>query len=204
MIQSYLIEFSDREKDSPKVNTNLKANLDQSLATGKCYKRCLLFMHSVVWLARGILVTSILLAAAWVLMLTYQVFTKTALTSVASSLNGVVPYLASTLSSNIGLAVFICSFAWMFVLSTVISNLIFGNQRRVFVQFLIGLMLTLTASALFDAAKWFGWDLSNPKTLLANRYAQVFNSAVFSALFLSLPFVFMIGMDLRAMMKARK
>lgn len=137
-------------------------------------------------------------------MLTYQVFTKTALTSVASSLNGVVPYLASTLSSNIGLAVFICSFAWMFVLSTVISNLIFGNQRRVFVQFLIGLVLTLTASALFDAAKWFGWDLSNPKTLLTNRYAQVFNNALFSALFLSLPFVFMIAMDLRAMMKARK
>jgi hypothetical protein len=158
----------------------------------------------VVWLARGILVTSILLAAAWVLMLTYQIFTKTALTTMASSLNGAVPYLASTLNQNISLAVFICSFAWMFVLSTVISNLIFGQQRRIFIQFLIGLALTLTASALFDAAKWFGYDLSNPKTLLANRYAQVFNSALFSAFFLSLPFVFMIAMDLRAAIKARK
>ena len=155
-------------------------------------------------MARRLLVTSILLVAAWVLMLSYQVFTKTALTTVALSLNGAVPYLASSLNSNIGIAVFICSFAWMFVLSTVISNLIFGKQRRIFIQFLIGLVLTLTASGLFDAAKWFGWDLSNPKTLLANRYAQVFNSAVFSALFLSLPFVFMIGLDLRAMMKSRK
>lgn len=162
------------------------------------------FIHSVVWLARGILVTSILLVAAWVLMLTYQIFTKTAFTTVASSLKGVAPYLASTLNSNIGLAVFICSFAWMFVLSTVISNLIFGKQRRIFIQFLIGLALTFTASALFDAAKWLGWDLSNPKTLLANRYAQIFNSALFSALFLSLPFVFMIAMDLQAMLKARK
>ncbi len=155
-------------------------------------------------MARGILVTSILLVAAWVLMLTYQIFTKTALTTVASSLNDAIPYLASTLSSNLGIAVFICSFAWMFVLSTVISNLIFGKQRRIFIQFLIGLVLTLTASGLFDAAKWFGWDLSNPKILLANRYAQVFNSSLFSALFLSLPFVFMIAMDLRSMIQARK
>ncbi len=107
----------------------------------------------MVWLARRILVTSILLAAAWVLMLTYQIFTKTAFTTVASSLNNAVPYLGSALSSNIGLAVFICSFAWMFVLSTVISNMIFGKQRRIFIQFLIGLVLTLTASGLFDAAK---------------------------------------------------
>ncbi|MGO8807060.1 MAG: hypothetical protein ACLQO7_10755 [Candidatus Bathyarchaeia archaeon] len=154
-------------------------------------------------MARRVLVTSMLLAVAWVLMLTYQIFTKTALTTFASGLKA-VPYLEMTFNSNIGLAVFICSFAWMFVLSTVISNLIFGKQRRIFIQFLIGLALTLTASALFDAAKWFGWDLSNPKTLLANRYAQVFNSAVFSALFLSLPFVFMIAMDLRAMIIARK
>ena len=124
--------------------------------------------------------------------------------TVASSLNSVVPYLASTLNQNISLAVFICSFAWMFVLSTVISNLIFGKQRRIFIQFLIGLALTLTASALFEAARMLGWDLSNPKTLLANRYAQVFNSALFSALFLSLPFVFMIAMDLRTMIAPRK
>jgi hypothetical protein len=112
--------------------------------------------------------------------------------------------LASSLRSNLGLAVFICSFAWMFVLSSVISTLVFGKQRRIFIQFLIGLVLTLTASGLFDAAKLLGWDLSNPKTLLANRYAQVFNSGVFSALFLSVPFAFMIAMDLRAMAKARK
>jgi hypothetical protein len=92
----------------------------------------------------------------------------------------------------------------MFVLSTVISNLIFGKQRRIFIQFLIGLVLTLTASALFDTAKWLGWDLSNPKILLANRYAQIINSALFSALFLSIPFLFMIGMDFQAMLKARK
>ena len=49
-----------------------------------------------------------------------------------------------------------------------------------------------------------GWDLSNPKTLLANRYTQVFNSALFSALFLSLPFVFMIANGFASNVKRKK
>ena len=164
----------------------------------------LTFHGSVVWLAKGIWVTAVFLVAAWVLMLSYQVFTKTALTALATSLKGSASLLASALSSNISLAVFVCSFAWMFVLSSVISNLIFGKQKRIFIQFLISLALTVTAAALFDAFQWAGWDLSNPKTLLSNRYAQVFSNAWFSALYLSLPFAFMIAIDLRSMWKEQK
>jgi hypothetical protein len=57
-------------------------------------------MGSVVWVARGVFVTSVLLVAAWVLMLIYQIFTKTALTTLASSMKGGVPSLASTLNSK--------------------------------------------------------------------------------------------------------
>ena len=136
-------------------------------------------------------------------MLTYQIFTRTALTAVASSLTHPTPTLATWLSSNIALAVFICSFAWMFVLSSVIANLIFGQQKRIFIQFLIGLALTITASGIFDGLKAIGVDLSNPKTLLSNSYAKVFNNAAFSFFFLSLPFLFMIAVDLRTMIKQR-
>ena len=158
----------------------------------------------MVWLARGIWITATFLLAAWLLMLSYQIFTKTALTTIAASLSKPASSLASALSGNIGVAVFICSFAWMFVLSSVISNLIFGKQRRIFIQFLISLALTLTASALFDAFKWAGWDLSNPKTLLSNRYAQAFGNGWFCALYLSVPFVFMIALDVHAMMQAKR
>jgi hypothetical protein len=79
-------------------------------------------------------------------MLSYQIFTQTALKTVADS----VPFLSSTLNSNISSAAFVFSFAWMFVLSSVISGLIFGQQKRIFIQFLIGLILTVTASALFE------------------------------------------------------
>ena len=143
---------------------------------------------------KGFLLTAVLLIVAWFLMLSYQIFTQSALKTVAVS----VPFLSSTLSSNVSVAVFICSFAWMFVLSSVISGLIFGKQKRIFIQFLIGLILTMTASALFEAIKIAGFDLSNPNTLLANPYAHIFSNGLFAFFYLSLPFIFMIFVDLRA------
>jgi hypothetical protein len=143
---------------------------------------------------KSYLLTAALLTVAWFLMLSYQIFTQTALKTVADS----VPFLSSTLNSNISSAAFVFSFAWMFVLSSVISGLIFGQQKRIFIQFLIGLILTVTASALFEAIKIVGFDLANPNILLANPYAQVFRNGLFSFVYLSLPFIFMIVVDLRA------
>jgi hypothetical protein len=159
---------------------------------------------SVVYLARGIVVTSVCLGIAWLLMFSYQVFTQTALTTVLSSIGGPSPVLASWLHSRIDLAAFVCSFAWMFVLSSIISNLIFGKEKRIFIQFLVSLALTVTATVLFDALKGYGLDLSNPKTLLFNSYTQLFSNAFFAVFYLSLPFIFMIAIDLRAMRKRKK
>ena len=137
-------------------------------------------------------------------MLTYQIFTKSALTTVVSTLQNSTPLLSSSLSSNLAVAVFVCSFAWMFVLSSVISSLIFGKQKRIFIQFLIGPVLTVTASVIFEGFKTLGFDLSNPNTLLSNPYARIFNNSYFSFFFVSLPFIFMIVVDLRAMTKQYK
>jgi hypothetical protein len=133
-------------------------------------------------------------------MLSYQIFTQTALKTVAGS----APFLSSALNSNVSVAAFVCSFAWMFVLSSVISGLIFGQQKRIFIQFLIGLILTVTASGIFEAIKIAGYDLSNPNTLLASPYAKVFGNGYFSFFYLSLPFIFMIVVDLRAMTRKLK
>jgi hypothetical protein len=149
---------------------------------------------------KGFLITIALLIVAWFLMLSYQIFTQTAMTTFAGS----VPFLSSILNSNVSVASFICSFAWMFVLSSVISGLIFGKQRKIFIQFLIGLVLTVTASGLFAAIKIIGFDLSNPNTLLANPYAHIFSNGLFAFFYLSLPFIFMIVVDLRDMTKSRR
>jgi ABC-type methionine transport system permease subunit len=68
----------------------------------------------------------------------------------------------------------------------------------------VSLVLTLTASGIFAALKGVGLDLSNPNTVLSNSYAQVFSNAVFSVFYLSLPFICMIVIDLRAMKKRKK
>ena len=155
-------------------------------------------------MSRRALTTCIILTIAWLLMLSYQIFTETALTALAASLHRTSSFIASAITANINLFTFICSFAWMFVLSSIISNLIFGKQRRFSIQFLISLFLTLAATAIIGTFKTFGIDLSNPNTLLQNPLARVFNNSLFAFFYLSLPFIFMIALDLHALTRQHK
>ncbi len=155
-------------------------------------------------LVRGIVVTSVYLAIAWVLMVSYQVFTQTALTTVVSSLNISFPFLGSLLNSRIDLVVFIYAFAWVFVLSAIIPILMFGKERRIFIQFLVCLALTLTGSVLFDVLKGYGLDLSDPNLILSNSYTHLFSNVFFAVFYLSLPFIFMLAIDLRRSRKKGK
>jgi hypothetical protein len=156
----------------------------------------------VIWLARAIWVTALCLLAAWVLMVSYQIFTKTALTTVASSLGGSVPLVAAWIYSGADLAVFIFGFAWMFLLSSIMSTLIFGKERRLSIQFLVSLALTLTGSALLGLVKTVGVDLSNP-SMFASVFAGLFGNAFFAFFYLALPFIFMLAIDLRVLTKRK-
>ena len=160
-------------------------------------------MFWVTCLVRGIVVTSVYLAIAWVLMVSYQVFTQTALTTVVSSLGVSFPFLGSLLSSRIDLVVFIYAFAWVFVLSSIIPKLIYGKERRIFIQFLVCLGLTLTGSVLFDVLKGYGLDLSDPNLILSNSFTHLFSNIFFAIFYLSLPYVFMIAIDLRSIKKGK-
>ncbi len=132
-------------------------------------------------------------------MVSYQIFTRTALSTVATF----VPVLASSISSGVDLAVFIFSFAWMFVLSAIISSLMFGKERRVSVQFLVSLGLTLLGSGLLELFKGAGLDLSNPG-VLTFPLAGLFGNSLFAIFYLMLPFIFMIVIDLRSIVKRKK
>ena len=153
-------------------------------------------------MARSIALKAVYLILAWVLMVSYQIFTQSALATVTSSLAGSVPLLASWINSKADLTIFICSFAWMFVLSSLISIFMFGKERRLTIQFLVSLALTLTGSALLGLLHVVGLDLSNP-SFLSQPFTLLFGNVFFAFFYLALPFIFMVAVDL-GLMKIRK
>lgn len=153
-------------------------------------------------MARPIHLKVIYLTLAWALMVSYQIFTQSALTTLASSLKGPVPSLATLISSNLSLAAFICSFAWMFVLSALVSIIMFGRERRLTMQFMVSLCLTLAGSALLGLVQLAGVDLSNPN-VLSQPFTLLFGNVFFAVFYLALPFIFMVAVDL-GYLKIRK
>ncbi len=146
---------------------------------------------------RPIYLTAAYLVIAWVLMVSYQIFTKTAVTTVTTALADPTPMLSSWLSSGSGSAAFICGFAWMFVLSAIVSNLMFGRERRLSIQFLVSLGLTLAGSAVLTLLGIAGLDLANP-SVLSTPFTILFGNVLFAGFYLALPFLFMVAMDIRA------
>ncbi len=149
---------------------------------------------------RPIVLTASYLIIAWVLMVSYQIFTQSALNTVATALSGPVPLVASWLSSGSASAVFICGFAWMFVLSAIVESLMFGKEKRLSFRFLVSLGLTLAGSAVLALLGLAGLDLSNP-SVLSGPFNAVFGNSFFAGFYLALPFIFMLAMDFRAMHK---
>ena len=146
---------------------------------------------------RPIYLTAAYLIIAWVLMVSYQIFTQTAVNTVATALASPTPMVSSWLSSGSGSAAFICGFAWMFVLSALVSNLMFGRERRLSIQFLVSLGLTLAGSAVLALLGIAGLDFANP-SVLSTPFAVLFGNVWFAGFYLALPFLFMVAMDIRA------
>jgi hypothetical protein len=120
--------------------------------------------------------------------------------TIADSLGAGNPF-GALLSTRVDTAVFVCSFAWNFVLSAAISKLVFGRERRLSIQFFVSLGLTLLSSGLIEAFKVYGLDFSNPATM--SLFSQIFGNPVFAFLYLALPFLFMIAIDLHLPKKLR-
>jgi hypothetical protein len=153
-------------------------------------------------LARPLTLKVTYLVLAWILMVSYQIFAQTALTTVTLSLGGSIPALASLINSKADLTIFICSFAWMFVLSSLIAILMFGRERRLTIQFSVSLALTITGSTLLGFLHLVGLDLSNPSAL-SQPFTLFFSNEFFAFFYLALPFIFMVAVDL-GLMKIKK
>jgi hypothetical protein len=155
-------------------------------------------------LAKAVLITPAYLSVAWILMISYQIFTQTAVTTVVSAFNPYWPTAATWLTARMDIIVFIYAFAWVFVLSSIIPSLILGRERSVLVQFFVCLALTLTGFLLLDVLKGYGFDLSDPAVLFSNPFTLLFTNAIFAGLYLSLPYIFMVAIDVRARKKKKQ
>jgi hypothetical protein len=148
----------------------------------------------VTTLGKAVFVTPLYLSVAWTLMISYQLFTETAVTTLVTQINTFIPSIGLWLTSRVDLVVVFYSFAWVFVLSSVIPSLLLGKERGVLVQFFVCLTLTFLAFVLLDILELYaGTSLAQ---LLS--FAFVFSNPILATLYLALPYIVMIGLDVRS------
>ena len=152
-------------------------------------------------MGKAALATPLYLTVAWTLMVSYQLFTQTAVTTVVTHISLFSPSFGSWLNSRIDMIVFIYAFAWVFVLSSVIPSVILGKERSVLVQFFVILALTFLTLVIRDILN-IVW---NSETI-----DQIFSLAVlFEDLFpavgyLSMPYLLMLTLDVYSRVKRKK
>ena len=133
------------------------------------------------------------LGFAWSLLITYQIFTSLAVNAVLSFLKSLAPSLGSYLLTKFDLIVFIHSFAWIFLISSVIPSRIFGKERSVFLQFLVCLILSLSPLIVQELIPEMYYQVSNGHYFNLNL---LFNNYFFSFIYLIAPYVLMTVIDM--------
>ncbi len=79
-------------------------------------------------MSKATLMTPLYVSVAWTVMVTYQIFTQTAVSTVLNSFNMLWPALGEWLLLRMHIIIFVHAFAWVFVLSSVIPSLLLGKK----------------------------------------------------------------------------
>jgi len=146
-------------------------------------------------LGKGAITAPLYISVAWGLIVSYQLFTQTAVFSLVGFLDTIWVSGGQLIISRIDTIVFIHAFAWIFVLSSVIPSIILGKGRSVLLQFFLCLTLTLVATSVEDIVILiFG---ANP-TFQIEALSNLFRNPMLATLYLSIPYVFMLYLDIRA------
>lgn len=140
-------------------------------------------------MVKAIWATPVYLSVAWALMISYQLFTQTAVETVVNNINGVFPAVGLWLISRIDMIIVINAFAWVFVLSSVIPSIILGKERGILVQFFVCLILTVVSFVILDAIQTVGML----NQLLGATF--LFSNIFFAVLYLALPYIAMVAID---------
>ena len=144
--------------------------------------------------------TPLYISIAWSLMVSYQLFTQTAVTTIITSINMLWPSVGSWLTSRVDMIVFIYAFAWVFVLSSAIPSVILGKERSVLAQFFVCLTLTFVAFLILDTITTYG---GGPIDQLLSL-AVLFENPFLAMMYLLIPYLLMLILDIRSNKKRKK
>jgi hypothetical protein len=146
-------------------------------------------------------VTALLyLSISWVLTISYQLLTATAVTTIAVGIASIWPAASVWLSTNIETIAFVYAFTWIFVLSSVIPSIIVGKERGFISQYVVVLILSLLAFFMPDIL--LGVAGVNFNEMVVNL--AIFQNPIVAVVYLSVPYLFMIGIDWRSKAIARR
>jgi hypothetical protein len=149
----------------------------------------------------AVLIAPLYISIAWSLIISYQLFTETAVYSFTDYLGSAVPSLGAMLAPRVDTVVFIHAFAWIFVLASVVPSIILGKGRSILLQFFLCLTLTFVAVAMED---FLILTLGGVFSLLRTTATVWFQNPAIACLYLSAPYVFMAYLDVRARRSKRR
>lgn len=127
-------------------------------------------------------------------MITYQIFTQTAVSTIITSINASIPSVGSWFTMRMDLVVFVYGFAWVFLLSSAIPSAILGKERGVIIQFFLCLSLTFLALVMVDVLEGF-LNVSVSQLL---GLSNIFSNFVVASLYLTIPYILMIALDIHS------
>lgn len=134
-------------------------------------------------------------------MISYQLFTKIAVSTSLAHVNLLLPSIGPWLLSKSDMIIFIYAFAWVFVLSSVIPSLLLGQDKSVLVQFVVILTLSLLPILIQDAVNIF-YGGKPIEQLLDVTF--LFSNPAIALGYLILPFVGMLFIDVRNRLKRKE
>lgn len=153
-------------------------------------------LRGVAAIKAGI-VAPVYLSVSWVLTVTYQLFTDAAVRALSANIAFISPALSAWISNNIPLIVFIYAFTWIFVLSSVIPSLLLGKKRGVLTQYLVCLSLAIIALSIQEL-------IFNYASSELNSIAAFLTNPILAAIYLAIPYLVMLTLDLRSNAQSRK
>jgi hypothetical protein len=146
------------------------------------------------------LLTPLYLSISWILTVSYQLFTDTAVKTLTIYIQTLSPNLAAWLNTRIETVVFIYAFTWIFLLSSVIPAVLLGGAKSVLIQYFVCLTIAFLALSVQNILQTYG----------GIEIQRLFSVAIFlnnpflSVAYLAIPYIVMLGIDIHARRNRQK